>query len=31
MENMHEFFETTFQGIYCTLCNADNHKFFSVD
>ena len=30
LENLHNFFMKTYEGIYCTLCNAENHKFFDV-
>lgn len=25
--SMHEFFERTYSGFYCSLCDAENHKF----
>ena len=28
---MEEFFTNTYQGFYCAICNAENHKYFDAD
>lgn len=29
LENMHQFFENSYQGFYCTLCDAVSHQYFN--
>ena len=31
INDMKEFFETTYKGFYCSLCDYDNHKFFDIE
>lgn len=28
LAKLQEFFQTTYSGFYCTICNFDNHKYF---
>jgi hypothetical protein len=27
---MEEFYQTSYKGVYCSICDAKNHKFFDV-
>ena len=31
LRKMEDFFTSTYQGFYCTICNHDNHKHFNMD
>ena len=31
LNNLKSFFEKSFKGFYCAVCNADNHKFFNLE
>ena len=31
IKEMHKFFETSYKGFYCALCDAENHKYFLND
>lgn len=30
LQKLSEFFEKTYSGFYCTICNFDNHKYFDA-
>jgi len=30
LKKYQDFFETTYKGFYCTICNFDNHKYFDM-
>lgn len=30
LNKLQEFFETSYSGFYCTICNFDNHKYFDT-
>lgn len=31
LRKMEDFFTSTYQGFYCSICNHDNHKHFDID
>jgi hypothetical protein len=30
LNKLQDFFQTTYSGFYCTICNFDNHKYFDM-